>query len=155
MVPRPIFSDGLLFVVSGFEKPKLLAIDPHATRGDVTETHVKWTHEKGAPLTPSVIGVGDELYFVSDAGVASCLNAQTGKVHWTKRLGGNFSASPVFAAGRVYFQSEEGVTQVVGTGTSFQLLATNDIEERTLASLAVIEKAFFIRSESHLWRIGQ
>jgi len=69
-------------------------------------------------------------------------------------LGGNFSASPVFAAGRVYFQSEEGITSVLAPGSSFQLLATNDIEERTLASAAVSEKVLFIRSESHLWRIG-
>ncbi|MCI0333278.1 MAG: PQQ-like beta-propeller repeat protein [Planctomycetes bacterium] len=155
VVPRPVFAHGLLIVVSGFDKPTLLAIDPQAASGDVTESHVKWRHEKGAPLTSSVLVVGDELYFVSDAGVASCLDARTGKVHWTKRLGGNFSASPVSAAGRVYFQSEEGITQVVATGASFQLLATNDIEERTLASAAVSENTFFLRSEFHLWRIGR
>ncbi len=155
VVPRPVFAHGLLFVVSGFEDPKLLAIDPKGASGDVTESHVRWNHERGAPLTSSVLAVGDELYFVSDAGVASCLDAQSGNVHWTKRLGGNYSASPVSAAGRVYFQSEEGITHVVATGTSFQLLATNDIEERTLASAAVSEGTLFLRSEFHLWRIGQ
>jgi outer membrane protein assembly factor BamB len=155
VVPRPVFAHGLVFVASGFEKPILLAIDPRGARGDVTATHIKWQHEKGAPLTPSPLVAGDELYFVSDAGVASCLDARTGKVHWTKRLGGNFSASPVCADGRVYFQSEDGVTYVIETGTEFNSLATNDIEERTLASPAVSTGTLFLRSESHLWRIGQ
>jgi outer membrane protein assembly factor BamB len=70
-------------------------------------------------------------------------------------LGGNFSASPVFAEGRIYFQNEEGVTYVVSAGTTYELLATNDLEEVTLASPAVTDNALFLRSESHLWRIGR
>jgi outer membrane protein assembly factor BamB len=154
VVPRPVFAHGLVFVISGFDQPTLLAIDPKGANGDVTASHVKWTHKKGVPLTPSVLVAGDELYSISDNGVASCLDARTGKVHWTERLGGNFSASPVCAAGRIYFQSEEGVTHVIEAGTSFQPLATNDIEERTLASAAVTDKTLFLRSEHHLWRIG-
>ena len=114
-----------------------------------------WTHDKGVPLTPSILAIGDELYFVSDSGVASCLDSRTGRVHWKKRLGGDFSASPVFAEGRVYFQNEAGVTYVVKADTTFELLATNDLEERTLASPAVADGALFLRSESHLWRIGK
>jgi outer membrane protein assembly factor BamB len=154
VVPRPVWAKGLLFVSTGFNRPQVLAIDPKGAVGNATETHVRWSHEKGAPLTASMLIVGDELYFVSDNGVASCLDFQTARVHWTKRLGGNFSASPVFAEGRIYFQNEEGVTYVVSAGTTYELLATNDLEEVTLASPAVTDNAFFLRSESHLWRIG-
>lgn len=153
VVPRPVFSHGLLFVASGFERPNLLAIDPKGAQGDATDTHITWSHEKGAPLTSSVLIAGDELYFVSDNGVASCLDAQSGKVHWTKRLGGDFSASPVFAEGRIYFQNEAGVTSVIKAEKTFESVATNDLGERTLASPAVTENAIFLRSESHLWRI--
>jgi outer membrane protein assembly factor BamB len=153
VVPRPVFAHGLIFVATGFENATLLAIDPNGAAGDVTDSHVKWKHEKGAPLTPSPLVVGGELYFISDNGVASCLDARSGKVHWTKRLGGNFSASPVSGAGRVYFLSEEGVTHVVAADKSFQPLAVNDIEESTLASIAVTDNVLFLRSESHLWRV--
>jgi hypothetical protein len=61
----------------------------------------------------------------------------------------------VFAAGHVYFQSEEGVTHVVAAGKSFELVSTNDVEERTLASMAVDNGALFLRTETHLLRIGQ
>jgi outer membrane protein assembly factor BamB len=155
VVPRPVFADGLLYVNSGFEQATLLAIDPTGASGDVTDTHVVWQHDRGVPLTPSILAIGGELYFVSDNGVASCLDARTGAVHWTKRLGGDFSASPVFAEGRVYFQNEAGVTYVVKANTTYELLATNGLEERTLASPAVADGALFLRSESHLWRIGE
>jgi outer membrane protein assembly factor BamB len=153
VVPRPVFAHGLVLVASGFDRATLYAIDPKGAKGDVTDTHVVWTHEKGAPLTPSVVVAGDELYFVSDNGVASCLDARTGKVHWTERLGGNFSASPIFAAGRIYFQSEAGVTTVIKAAKTFESLATNDVGERTFASPVPTDGALFLRSEAHLWRI--
>jgi outer membrane protein assembly factor BamB len=154
VVPRPVFANGLLFVASGYERATLLAIDPKGATGDATEEHVKWTATKGAPLTPSVLAVNEELYAVSDNGIATCFDARTGDVHWTKRLAGDFSASPVLAEGRIYFQNESGTTYVVKAGKTYELLATNDIEERTLATLVPANDAVFIRSESHLWRIG-
>ena len=144
VVPRPVYAHGLLFVASGFERAILYAIDPKGAQGDATETNVVWTHEKGAPLTPSVLVVGDELYFVSDNGVATCVDAQTGKIHWTKRLGGDFSASPVFAEGRIYFQNEAGVTTVVKAGKEFESLAANDLGERTLASPILTDGAILL-----------
>lgn len=153
VVPRPVYAHGLLFVATGYGKAKLLAIDPVHATGDATADHVAWTHEKGVPFTPSVLVVGDELYFVSDAGVASCLDARTHKVHWTKRLGGDFSASPIFADGRIYFLNENGVTTVIQAGTEYESIAKNALEERTLASPVPADDALYLRSESHLWRI--
>jgi outer membrane protein assembly factor BamB len=100
VVPRPVFGNGLLYVSSGFDRPVLYAIDPARASGDVTEKQVRWTQAKGAPNTPSPLLVGNEVYMVSDAGIASCLNGATGEAYWSERLGGNFSASPVTAEGR-------------------------------------------------------
>jgi hypothetical protein len=50
--------------------------------------------------------------------------------------------------------SEEGVTYVVAADTKYRLLATNDLGERALASPAVDDGALYIRTASHLWRIG-
>jgi outer membrane protein assembly factor BamB len=154
VVPRPIYANGLLFIASGFEQPNLLAVDPKGATGDATDKHVVWTTSKNAPLTSSMLVVGEELYMISDNGVGSCLDSRTGKVNWTKRHAGNFSASPVFADGRIYFQNEAGTTYVVKASTEYELLATNDLEERTLASPAVDDNTFYIRTESNLWRIG-
>jgi outer membrane protein assembly factor BamB len=75
-------------------------------------------------------------------------------VHWSERLEGEFSASPVSAEGRVYFQNEEGGGFVVRASTSFELLAENDLGERSLASYAVTDGALLIRTEKHLWKIA-
>ena len=152
VVPRPVFGHGLLFVSSGFDRPVVYAIRPDG-HGDVTDTHVAWTIAKSAPNTPSMLLVGEELYFVSDAGVASCVDARTGIVHWQERVGGNHSASPIHAQGRIYFQNEEGVGVVVQAGKTFHKLASNDIGERTLATYAAGDNALFIRSEHDLYKI--
>jgi outer membrane protein assembly factor BamB len=97
--------------------------------------------------------LGDELYFVSDAGIASCADAKTGEIHWSERLGGGFSASPFAAEGRVYFQNETGSTFVLKAGKTYELLAKNDIGEPTLATCAVTDGALFLRSEKFLRKI--
>jgi outer membrane protein assembly factor BamB len=152
VIPRPVFGHGLVFLSSGFDSPSLLAIRPDG-QGDVTATHVAWTLRKGAPLSPSPLLVGDELYIVSDSGVASCLEARTGKVHWQERIGENYSASPLFADGKVYLQSEEGTGVVLKAGKVYEELARNSLDERTLASYAASEGALFLRTEKHLYRI--
>ena len=98
---------------------------------------------------------GDELYFVSDGGIATCADPRTGKVHWSERLGGNFSASPVAAEGLIYFFNESGAGYVVKAGTKFELLETNALGEAVLASPVVVDGALIVRSEGHLWRIGR
>jgi outer membrane protein assembly factor BamB len=152
VIPRPVFGHGLVFISTGYDAASLLAIRPDG-RGDVTSTHVVWQLRKAAPHTPSPLLVGAELFTVADNGTATCLDARTGKVHWQERLGGNFSASPIDADGKIYFQNEEGVGAVVKVGTQFELLAKNDLQERTLASYAAAEGAILLRSEKHLFCI--
>jgi outer membrane protein assembly factor BamB len=152
-VPRPVFAHGLVFIVTGFFQPAVVAVRPDGT-GDITATHIAWSTTRGAPFTPSPISVGDELYVVSDLGVLSCLDAKTGTLGWQQRLGGNYSASPIFADGRIYFLSEEGVATVIAPGTTFQKLAVNELDGATLASMAVARGSIYIRSLTHLYRIG-
>lgn len=116
--------------------------------------HVAWTLRRGAPLTPSPLLVGDELYVVNDGGIVSCLDAKTGEAYWVQRLApGDYSASPVFADGRIYFMSEGGVTTVLAPGKTFRRLATNTLDGDTLASMAISAGSIYIRSDSHLYRI--
>jgi len=155
VVPRPVFAHGRLYLATGFMRPSLLVINPQGARGDATESNIVWQHDRGVPNTSSMLVVGDEIYFVSDRGVASCLDAHTGEVRWSERLGGNFSASPIAAEGKIYFTNEDGKTYVLRQGIEYDLLATNDIGERTFASFAPADGTLFLRSESHLWRIGK
>jgi outer membrane protein assembly factor BamB len=154
VVPKPVAGLGLVFVITGFDSPRLLAIRPTGT-GDVTNTHVVWQQRQGVPLTPSLLLVGEELYMVSNRGIASCVNARTGTLYWRQRLPGDYSASPVDASGRIYFTSEEGITTVVAAGKEFKQLARNTVEGRTLASPAVVDGVLFLRTDTHLYRIEE
>ena len=152
-VMRPVYGAGLLFISGGFNIPSFIAVRPDGT-GDVTRTHVAWTLMRGAPLTPSPLVVGNDLYLVSDSGIALCLDARTGETYWQRRLNGNYSASPVFADGRIYFLSEEGTATVIAPGHQFRELASNRLDGYTLASIAVSNGSIFIRSDTHLYRIA-
>lgn len=151
-IPRPVFGNGLVFVCGGYFKPEIWAIRPDG-RGDVTETHVAWRVNQAAPLNPSPLLVGDQLYLVSDKGIASCLDAKTGDVQWRERLEGDFTASPLVADGRIYFLNEVGVVNVIAPGPSFERMATNTIGGSTLASLTVAGRAIYLRTDTHLFRI--
>lgn len=152
-VPRPVFAHGLVYLCTGFYQPHLLAVRPDGS-GDVTGTHIAWRFTRAVPLTPSPIIVGDLLYMVSDNGILTCLDAKTGEQRFQQRLGGNFSASPVFAAGKLYFQSEEGETTVIAPEGEFRQIGSAKVESQTLASLAPSSGSIFLRSATHLYRIG-
>jgi outer membrane protein assembly factor BamB len=151
VIPRPVVGHGMVYFSSGFDRATAIAVKLGG-KGDVTESHAGWTLSKGAPHTPSMLLLGDELYMVSDGGIASCVEAKTGKVIWTERLGGGHSASPIYADGKLYFSNEAGVVTVLEEGRKFRVLAKNDLGERTLASPAVADGALFIRTAGHLWR---
>ena len=151
-VPRPVVGKGMVFISSGYDRPEFFAVRIDGT-GDVTESHLGWNMKKAAPLNPSPLLVGDELYLVSDNGIATCVDAMTGTQHWQERLGGNFSASPTFADGRIYFLDEDGVTTVIAPGRTFEKLATNTLEGRTLATPAFVDRSIFLRTDTHLYRI--
>ena len=153
IVPRPVFSHGLVFVCTGYDGPaELLAIRPTGA-GDVTDSHVAWRTDNNVPQIPSPLVVENELFLVSNNGIASCRDVETGALRWRHRVGGSFSASPVYAAGCIYMVSERGVCTVIAAGRQYQELATNDLQEPTLASCAVVDSAIIVRTERHLYRI--
>jgi outer membrane protein assembly factor BamB len=152
VIPRPVYGHGLVYICTGYDSPTLLAIRPDG-KGDVTETHVAWKVTRNVPHTASLLLGAEELFMVSDRGNVSCLEAKTGKVIWTDRLAGqNFSASPVLVDGKIYLQSEDGVGTVLQAGRAFEQLARNPLDERALASFAVVNGALFVRTEKHLYR---
>jgi outer membrane protein assembly factor BamB len=155
VVPRPVFSHNLIFVATGFINPcSVLAVRTGGS-GNITASHLAWRSDEGAPHTPSMLAVGDELYFVSDRGEFSCVDAATGTLHWREDIGGRYSASLVYGDGRIYVTSEEGTTLVLQAGKTFSKLAENALGEKTFSSLALCGNTIFLRTEGNLYRIEE
>ena len=157
VIPTPVVGHGLVFCSSGRAGPTL-AIRPGG-EGDVSRTHIEWQTPRGSPFVPSPIVVGDHLYMVNDMqSIATCFDARTGKTMWQDRLGvaqrEGFSASPVSVDGKVFFTNDNGQTFVLRAGEKFELLHVNDIGERTLASPALVDRRWYIRTDAHLIAIG-
>ena len=150
--PRPVFGHGMVYICTGFASQQLWAIRVDG-RGDVTETHVVWKSKRQIPKRSSPLLVGDQLYLISDTGVATCFDARTGETHWCERISGNYSASPTYVDGRIYFFSEEGKATVLRPGPQLTKLAENHLDGRVTASPAVAGRALLLRSDTHLYRI--
>ena len=154
VVPQPTVGHGLVIYNHDYDNPELLAVKLGG-KGDITDTNIVWRITRGAPSTPSPLLVGDELYFVSDNGIASCVDAKTGKSHWMERLGGNFSASPIYAIGRVLFLNENGLATWVQVGKEFAVLGKNEVPGRTLATPAFSNGAMYLRTDEVLYKVAQ
>ena len=152
LVPRPVAGHGLVFFVNDFERPELWAIRPGGA-GDVTGSHMVWTIDQSVPAQPSLLLIDECLYTIADSGIASCIEAQTGKVIWRHRVGGNYAASPLYADGRIYCFAQDGRTTVLAPGLEYQVLARNLLDGEVKASPAVAGRALIIRTRTHLYRI--
>jgi outer membrane protein assembly factor BamB len=153
IVPRPVVGHGMIYMCTSFMQSELLAIR-YDGKGESKEPHIAWRFARQAPQIPSPLLVGNELYLISDKGVATCLDARNGEVHWSERIGGNYSASPIFADGKIYFSSREGRTSVVAPGTSYKLLASNELDGKIMASPVACDGMLLLRTDTALYRIG-
>jgi len=150
---RPLFGHGLVYITNGSPPTEVIAVRPDGA-GDVTATHIAWKWNKGVGQKPSPLLVDDLLYVLADqGGLLSCLDAKTGAEVWKQRIGGKHSASPLHADGVIYLFSEEGVSLIVQPGREFKELGRNKLDAGCMATPAIVGKAFFVRTDTHLYRI--
>jgi len=150
----PIVGHGMAFVSTGFSTPEFLAIRLDRARGDVIPAkNIVWRTKKGAPKMPSPILLDDLLFMLSDQGVVSCLEAQTGKELWKERIGGDYAASMMLAGDRLYCLSQDGKATVLKAGRQYQQLAKNVLASGFMASPAASGKALYLRTKTDLYRI--
>ena len=123
-------------------------------KGDVSKTHVAYTLRKGTPYVPTPLYLDGRLYLISDAGIATALEASTGREIWTNRLSAEFFGSPVLIDGRIYCASTKGEMIVLATGDTFQSLARNPIGEGTHSTPCVDAGRIYMKTFSHLVCIG-
>jgi len=153
-VASMVFNGKLLFLTAGFPELHLLALRPDGN-GVVSDADIAWRSKKGASYVPSPIAAGDYFLVVSDGGVASCFEAESGERTWMERLGTHFSASLTTAGGLVYFLADDGKMTIVRPGKQLEIVAENSLGESTFASPAISHGQIYLRGDKHLYAIGK
>lgn len=158
-IPKPVYANGIVYVMSGFRDPNLMAIRL-GRKGDLTGTDaILWTTNKGTSYTPSPVLHEGKLYMLTDSGMLSCLDAATGKPYYERvRLPKpyNFKASPVAANGKLYLATEDSDVVVVKMGENFEVLATNTLTDQSfIATPAIAGGEIYLRSQTHLFCIRE
>jgi hypothetical protein len=149
LTPRPVADQDRIYMATGFGRPQILGIQIENGQPST----IKWRYKRGAPTMPSPILVGDALYFVSDNGIFTCLDAATGEERYRERLGGNFCSSPIFADGKIYVGNREGTMFVIAPGPEFKLLAENKLPGAIFATPAAVDHALYVRTDRQLLRL--
>jgi len=138
---------------SGLSAQRLVAVRA-PRKGGVKEPKVAYDVSQSPPLVPSCLIKDDLLFLWTDSGIASCLDAATGKRHWRERVGGNYYSSPVWIDGRLYCTSKEGEVVVIAADKTFKLLARNPLGEKCFAIPAVANGVMYQRTQTKLFSLG-
>ena len=158
-IPSSVYADGMVFAVSGFRGNKLHAIKLDEANDDITTSGaIKWSLSADTPYVPSPLLYDGVIYLLKgNTGILSAFDAKTGKPHYQlQRLDGvpNVFASPVGAKGRVYIPGQQGATIVLKAGPTYEVLATNTLEDGFDASPALVDNELYLRGAKFLYSIG-
>jgi outer membrane protein assembly factor BamB len=159
VIPAPLYLGDMIYVMSGHREPNFLAIRL-GREGDLTGTDsIVWTNDRGNPYSSSPVLHDNKIYFVTDSGMLSCLDARTGEAYYRQqRLPKpyNFKSSPVGASGKLYLATEDGDIVIVKMGEKYEVLATNTLTDQVfIASPAVAGGSLYLRSQDALYCIRQ
>ncbi len=157
IVPSVVAADGVIYCLGGRSGIASLAVRTGGA-GDVTATHRLWTSERGSNVSSPVYRDG-HLYWAHESNsFAYCVKAATGELVYQERLprSGQFYASALLADGRLYYVNRDGKTFVLAAKPQFELLAVNDLSDRSVfnASPAVAGNRLLLRSDKYLYCIG-
>lgn len=158
-IPSPVTADGIVYLTSGYQGNKLLAIRLGGS-GDLTGTEsLLWNYNRRTPYVPSPLLYDNRLYFFAgNNAILTCLDVTTGKpLIDAERVPGlqGVYASPVGASGRVYLMGRDGTCVVIKHADKFEVLSTNRLDDPIDASPVAVDKELFLRSRKHLYCIAE
>ncbi|MGE0608754.1 MAG: PQQ-binding-like beta-propeller repeat protein [Pirellulales bacterium] len=154
-VSSPVIVSGLIYgsCGSGGGGNYIVAVTP-GSMASPSAAKLAYKLEKSAPYVPTPIGVGRNIFFWSEQGVVSCVDAPTGEVHYQERVGGKYFGSPICVADRLFNMTTDGEVVVVAAKPAFEELARNPSGEMSHATPAVSDGVMYLRTLSHLISVG-
>ena len=155
VIPNPVYENGILYVMSGFRGSAMQAIDLAKAKGDIAGTDaILWTIAEDTPYTPNPVLMNGKLYFLRvNNGFLSCLDAKTGKIIYAKEKLEGINAifsSPTGVADRLYIAADK-ICLVVKAGETFEILASNVLDDNFHASPVIVGDELFLRGFKSLY----
>jgi outer membrane protein assembly factor BamB len=129
-----------------------------AIRVEGAEAKIQWRVNSSIPEVPSPLLYQGRIFLIRNGGIATCLDAATGKVIYRSRVGapGAYFASPIVAAGKIYLASSEGIITVLSAGKDqLEALAHNELGEEIVATPALAGKAIYVRTLRNLYAFAE
>jgi outer membrane protein assembly factor BamB len=158
-IPVPVHQNGIVYVMSGYRDPKLMAIKL-GQQGDLTGSNaIVWSHTRGLAYTASPVLYDNKLYVVTDNGLITAFNATTGEPYYAQtRLpkAYNLKSSPIGANGKLYLAMEDGDVVVLKMGEKFEVIATNHLSDQIFIATPVIAAGeLYLRGQNTLFCISE
>jgi len=125
--------------------------------GDVTETHRLWKREDTGAFVPTPGENKGQVYVIRDRGEVDCINPLTGENIWSgvfPKNKGNFYSSPLIAGDHLYAARESGTIFVIRLKGKFEIVSEINMKDRIIASPIAISGRILIRTQHHLFCIG-
>lgn len=152
IAPSPIYAGGLVLLVEPYAQ--VVAIKPTG-QGDVTETHIVWRMEEGAPDICSPVGNAEYVYLMESEGLLMCCSVADGRKLYEHDLRESFRASPSIVADKLYILDMKGVMHIAEIGPAYKEIGTCELGEECYASPAFADGRIYIRGAENLYCIGQ
>jgi len=126
------------------------------SKGEVKTDQVRYLERRDIPEVPSPIHHKGYVYFVKNGGILTCIELKTGKKIYRARTRGRGThyASPIIADDKLYITAGDGRITVVKAGPEPEILASNDIRQRTFATPAIVDGMIYVRTHEALIAFG-
>ena len=149
IVPSPVAGNGMVYCTGGHPNKRVYALRLNPAGGE----RLAWRYDKGVGYVASPLCYGNCLYFISDGGLLTCLDAASGKLLYEGKRQGKPSrhySSLVGVANTVWITSEQGDTAIVRAGAEYELIGVNSLGESVYASPAIADGNVLIRTSENL-----
>lgn len=150
-ISSPLLAGGHIFASCGAGNAahSFVAVRPPSGPGE--QAKVAYKIRKSMPYVPTAVSNGNQLFLVSDGGIASCIDARTGEEIWKSNLRDTFFSSPIRIDDRIFAVSRRADVVVFKASDSFELLGRTLINEPTHSTPIVNNGKLYLRTVSQLY----
>lgn len=125
--------------------------------GDVTGSHRVWKREDLGVFVTAPAEYEGRIYLLRHKGEVVCVDPESGRTLWEDAFPRErfpFYSSPVIVGGVLHAAREDGTVFSARIGGKFELLSSNALGERVIATPVAASGRLLIRGDAHLFCVA-